>query len=287
MKSTVVLFTAMLLTPLATSHAAEIHIRDFGAAGNGTADDAAALEKAVAALVAATKPAVLHFEAGRTYRIATGAGYALRVQNQERIRIEGAGATLLLGPDRRGLALRGCREVAVRGLRVDYDPLPFAEALVTGVDQASRAVMARIGDDFSVPPPGGPTKAGGEQAYFAMLWNPGPHASRSTHYWVAELKLVPGEPRSVSMVADESFNEWNVVQPGTTRMTVPVRGIAHRHGAGAVIDLDGNRDVVLEDVEIWSAPWFACVVQRNEGAVRLRRVQIRPPGPACTNGLFR
>jgi hypothetical protein len=67
-----------------------------------------------------------------------------------------------------------------------------------------------------------------------------------------------------------------------------VRGIAHCHGAGAVIELDGNRDVMLEDVEVWSAPWFACVVQRNEGTVTLRRVQVRPrPGTARITSSWR
>jgi hypothetical protein len=121
-----------------------------------------------------------------------------------------------------------------------------------------------------------------------MLWNPGPHALRSTHYWVADLMPVPNESRLVRVVADKSFHDWNVLQPGTTRMTVPVRGIAHRHGAGAVIELDGNRDVVLEDVEVWSAPWFACVLQRNEGSVILRRVQVRPrPGTSRLTSSWR
>ncbi len=282
------LLIALLLVPLAASHAAEIHIQDFGAAGNGTADDTAALEKAVAALAAAPKPAVLRFEAGRTYRIASGNGYAIRLQSQERIRIEGAGATLLLGADRRGVALHGCQDVAVHGLRVDYDPLPFAEALVIGVDPASHAVMARIDDGFAMPPPGGPTNTGDEQAYFAMLWNPGPHALRSTHYWVADLTPMPNDTRLVRVVTADSFHDWNVIQPGTTRMTVPVRGIAHRPGAGAVMELVGNRDIVIEDVEVWSAPWFACVVQRNEGSVTFRRVQVRPrPGSARITSSWR
>ena len=147
------ILTALLLVPLAASHAAEIHIQDFGAAGNGTADDTAALEKAVAVLAAAPKPAVLRFAAGRTYRIVSGTGYAIRLQDQEHVRIEGAGAILLLGADRRGVALHGCQDVAVHELRVDYDLLPFAEALVIGVDQASRAVVARIDDGFAMPPP--------------------------------------------------------------------------------------------------------------------------------------
>ena len=273
------LLAVLLLAGRTAPHAAEINVRDFGAIGDGAVDDSAALNKAVAALVAAPKPAVLRFEAGRTYRVATGTGYVIPIQNQEGIRIEGAGATLLLGAERRGVALRGCRDVVVQGLRVDYDPLPFAEALVTGVDQASRTLVARVDPGFAMPPSGGPTKTGGEQAYFAMLWNPGSHALLSTHYYVADLQPVPNEPRSVIVTADENFIEWNFIQPGTTRITLPVRGIAHRHGAGEVITLDGNRDVLLEDVEIWSAPWFACGVQHNEGTVTLRRVHVRPrPG---------
>ena len=118
MNQALAVFAVLLLVPLTAPQATEIDLRDFGAAGNGKADDTAALEKAVAALAAAPKPAVSRFEAGRTYRIATGAGYAIRIQGQASIRIEGAWATLLLGAERRGVAVQGCRDVAVRGLRV-------------------------------------------------------------------------------------------------------------------------------------------------------------------------
>ena len=79
MNQALAVFAVLLLAPLTATQATEIDLRNFGAVGNGTADDTAALEKAVAALAAAPKPAVLRFEAGRTYRIR-----GLRARRHER-----------------------------------------------------------------------------------------------------------------------------------------------------------------------------------------------------------
>jgi hypothetical protein len=258
---------------------AELRVADFGAKGDGTNDDSAAIEKAMAAMAAAPRPVVLRFEPGRNYRAVAGTGYVMHLQSLDRARVEGAGATLLLGGDRRALLIEHCRDVTVRGLRVDYDPLPFAEALVTGVDKAACSIDVRVEDGFALPPAGGPTKTGGEQAYFAMLWQAGPPALRSTHYWLADLAPIPGPARRMRVVAEKNFRAWDFIQPGVTRITLPVRGVAHRFSGGAVITVDGNRDVLMEDMEVWSAPWMACVIQRNEGSVTLRRVNVRPrPG---------
>ncbi len=278
----------LLVSSSAPSQSTEVHVADFGAKGDGTTDDAAALGKAVAAVNTASKPAVLRFEAGRTYRVSSGFGYVIALLAQEHITVEGGGATLLLGGERRGVMLRDCRDVSVRGLRVDYDPLPFAEALVTGVDKADRSIEVQIADGFAIPPPGGPTRSGGEQAYFAMLWNPGPYALRGTHYWLANLSAVPGQSRQLYAAADNEFNDFNAIRPGVTRISLPVRGIAHRYGTGAVIQLDGNLNVLIEDVEVWSAPWMACGVQGNQGTVTFRRVQVRPkPGTARLTSSWR
>jgi precorrin-2 dehydrogenase/sirohydrochlorin ferrochelatase len=258
-----------------------VRAADHGAAGDGRADDGAAFSNAVVALAAAPRPAVLRLEGRRTYRIAAGAGYAIDVAGLKDVTVEGAGATLLLGPERRAVALRGCTNVTVRGLRIDYDPLPFAEAEVVAKDPAARTLDVRIAEGFAMPPAGGPTREGGEQAYFGMLWNPGPHTLRSTHCWIDDLTAVAAanDPRRMRVSVGENFRSFDRVTNGTTRMTVPVRGVAHRHGPGAVLHLDGNLGATVEDVEIGSAPWFACTIQRNEGSVSFRRVHVRPkPG---------
>ena len=104
------LFAVLLLGSTTALYGAEFRLCAFGAIGDGAADDAAALERAVAALADATKPAVLRFEAGRTYRVASGSGYALFLQKLERVSIEGEGSVLLLGAERRGITARGCRD---------------------------------------------------------------------------------------------------------------------------------------------------------------------------------
>ena len=291
----VVLLVAIASVASATSRdgaamGSVVRVADHGAAGDGRADDGAAFSNAVVALAAAPRPAVLRLESGRTYRIAAGEGYAIDLAGLKDVTVEGAGATLLLGPARRAVALRGCTNATVRGLRIDYDPLPFAEAEVIAKDPAARTIDVRIAEGFAMPPAGGPTREGGEQAYFGMLWNPGPHTLRSTHCWIDDLAAIAAtnDPRRMRVAVGESFRSFDRVTPGTTRMTVPVRGVAHRHGPGAVLHLDGNLGATVEDVEIASAPWFACMIQRNEGTVTFRRVNVRqPPGTARITSSWR
>ena len=260
--------------------AAELDLAAFGAVGDGVADDGPALVRATAALARQGGPVTLRCAAGRTYRVASGSGWALRLDGLHQVTVEGGGSTLLLAGELRGIGIHQASAITVRGLRIDYATPSCVEGLVTAKDEARRSVDVQVAAGGALPPAGGPTREGGEQAWFAMLWDPGPYALLGTHFPLDDLQPLPGgDGRSLRAQAGGDFHGFAAIVPGATRISLPVRGLAHRPGPGAVLEVDGSRDVLVEDVEIWSAPWFACRIQRNEGTVAMRRVMVRPrPG---------
>ncbi|HSV74733.1 MAG TPA: hypothetical protein VLH79_13315 [Chthonomonadales bacterium] len=260
----------------------------FGAVGNGIADDGPAIARLLEAAARERGPLRLRFGADRTYRVRTAPDrYVFRLRGVSDWTLDGGGSTFLLDPHVRFLDVTGSRRVAVRRLRVDFDPLPFADGTVTAVDAARRRITVRLHADRAERLAGGPTRQDGEQAFFAMLWHEGPYGQVSRHCWVERME--PGyAPDVVHLAPDPGFREYADIVPGQWRISLPVPGIAHRFGPGACVRVHENDTVTMEDVEVWSAPWFAFDVARNAGMVTFRRVHIRPkPGSGRLMSVWR
>ncbi len=263
----------------------EIHVRDFGAIGDGVHDDGPAIQRAVRALNQQKSSSVLMFDRGRTYRIRTAEDtWLIRLNRLKDVIIEGNGSKFILDSKTRFLHLTGCSKIEVRGLSVDFDPLPFVDGVAVSVDSGMRYVDVRIYDSYTLPPLGGPT-GDREQAYFAMLWHPGPHSLIGEHYFLRDTQeAYPGslKDRIIRAFAVPEFSGFAAIQPGVTQISLPVRGIAHKmegHGASPVFVIEENADIACSDIEIWSAPLFAVSVARNRGYCTFRRFHIRPkPG---------
>ncbi len=260
---------------------------EFGAVGDGVADDGPAVVRMLQA--AGARDGVTYaFESNRVYRIRTAgdAPWVFAWTNRADVTLDGGGALFLLDPAVRFMNVSRCRRVTVRNLTVDYGPLPFAEGVVMANDPVTKTLDVRIAEGFALPPPGGPTHER-EQSYFAMLWLTDETGRRySAHYGVGDQADAGPGSRSNRVVRlfpaarGGHLPDFRAIKPGETRITVPVRWIAHRMVADpnghVTLVLDENRDLLFESVTIWSAPLFAVSVSRNEGTCVFRRFDIVP-----------
>lgn len=133
-----------------------VHVEDFGAVGDGIADDGPALRAAAAALSHSEGPNTLQFGFGRTYRMGKEA-YAhgsLVFQYTTNLLIEGNGATIVNHPDNRTLAIYRCNTVTVRNLVLDMDPPPFTQAKIIAINIGSNFIDAAIAPGYPLPETG-------------------------------------------------------------------------------------------------------------------------------------
>ncbi len=270
-----------------------IEAADYGLVADGRSDDGPAIAAAMAALRAAGPSARLAFPGGQTLRVTSAPQtWVFWLEGLQNVAVEGRGTTLILGPDLRFAFLRANRGVRLSGFRVDHDPLPFADGTVIGVNPDERWIDVRVDEGYALPPDGGPTGER-EQAYFAMLLHPARHGYLHEHYWVADQREAePGSrARRVLRVWRGEGGGWGQITPGVTRVSLPVRGIAHRmEGFGASVELgvEGCEDVRLEDLDLWSPPLFGIGISRNRGLVTVRRVNVEPrPGTGRLTSAWR
>ena len=121
--------------------AGHLSAREFGAVGDGMADDGPALRRALAAAGAAGPGTTLTIEAGR-YRVTgpRGGRFALPVSRARDVSIAGRGATIVVADPALGcLSLSHCSGYRVSGLTIDYDPPPYTETTINAVHSARGA----------------------------------------------------------------------------------------------------------------------------------------------------
>ncbi len=111
---------------------ADFWVHHFGATGDGVADDGPAVRAALAAASAVTTGARVRFRPGR-YRVGVPpeGSYALAAAFANDLTVEGDNATLVVAsPALGGLRLDRCKRCIVRGITIDYDPLPHAVGVI-------------------------------------------------------------------------------------------------------------------------------------------------------------
>ena len=88
----------------------------------------------------------------------------------------------------------------------------------------------------------------------------------------AEGACLSGEKRGIHFWRERLQTD----QTGAWKVSLPVPGLSDRLGPGALFNIEDNADLDFENIEVWSAPWFAFAILRNSGELTFRKVNVRP-----------
>ena len=87
------------------------------------------------------------------YRFEAAARPELTISDVSNLEIAAAGATFWFESPA-GLKFNNCRNVTVRGLTLDYDPVPFSQGVIVAMNAPQNYVVLRIIDGFPCPSAG-------------------------------------------------------------------------------------------------------------------------------------
>lgn len=140
-----------------TLAASTVNVKDFGAKGDGAADDAPAINRALAAAVQHGPGTILFLPAG-TYAIgernlfttAKHGGVHLAIAHADGLTIQGEAGTRLVCRDltRSFFSVEQSRNVTIQNFTVDADPLPFTQGTITAYDPATRNLDLQIDEGY-------------------------------------------------------------------------------------------------------------------------------------------
>lgn len=264
---------------------------DFGLVADGVTDDGPAIQRVLDAARAAKQPVTIRFPEKKQIFVATGTDtYVFRINAFKGLGIDGGESTFLVHKDLRFLNATSCEDLKIGFLNIDVTPSPVVESVVIDQAEGGKKLKLRINEPARIKELGGPTKQGSEQSFFGMIWLKGRYAPLTDHYYFHKVTPVIGEPGVVWLEGEKSLPQWVLEKLvlGSTAFSVPVPGVAHRSGPGAMTVIDRCKNVQVEEMETWSAPWFAWQIFRNSGELVFRHTHIRPkPGSGRVTSCWR
>jgi len=206
-----------------------------------------------------------------------------RLQRVEGLTINGAGATLWFDPAQQAIVLEKCRNVVLRGLTIDYYPLPFSQGRIMAVNEADKSLDIEIEEGFPVPDNAKWVKRVG--AIKAIFFDPeGEHMREARMDYVSAFQPLEGRRLRVRFKESRIFEKPVSVAVGD-RLAIPLRD------QPSVYANDGSSGILLEDLTIHAAGNFALYEEPGDGGNIYRRCKVvRRPGTkrlmACNADVF-
>ena len=176
------------------------------------------------------------------YRVTPENGHHLRLADLENVEIEAEGVEMICTETTRAITIENCNNLTIRGLSIDYDPLPFSQGRIVSISDDTLTHEIELFEDYPA--------ADSVQANKYEIYDPQTRELRFGSYFGLSVQAV--DERRVRMtigsqyanVADrpERVGDWVVMT--SRQVTGPF--IPH------TIQADACENLVLEDVTVYA-----------------------------------
>lgn len=274
---------------------------EFGAVGDGVTDDGPALRRALAAAAEASRasdgPVALRLEPGVKYRIGPWdeRWCTLPLQRARNLVVDGQGAELLVHPKNQTFILEACENVVIRGLKIDYAPLPFTQGDILSVDYEAHSFVLRLHEGYAAPPSTAWVRENGQTFDHGVFIEAAP-SNLFTHRWiyVDSVEPVPGRDRTYTIASGpgtldqiapgmvEAGQRFAFYVPHTSREETEARNGHNERGwysrLTASIQVYDSENCRFEDIDLYTSPRMGVYMDGCAGLVFRRFNVVRRPG---------
>ena len=202
------------------------------------------------------------------YRFHRGGLKRFELRDVKDLAIDATGATFWFDGRYRidSMAIIGCTNVSIKGLTIDYDPLPYAQGHITAFDKKQKRLEIRIEPGYPLPDAAWTKEVGKIKAVF---YGQDRRMTEVRMDWIKALDPIGGRTYRVTLKfgwvfqdvykADIHVGDWLCLPDRSMRMSFMVAG---------------SEAVTLEDITIYACPHMAFAEVGGEGGHVYRRCRV-------------
>ena len=205
------------------------------------------------------------------YRFDKSLNPRFELKKADNLTIKADGATFWFDGSQRfssGIMIRDCRNLTIKGLTVDYDPLTATQGVITAIDTVARSMNVKIDPGFPLPDRNWFRKKGSIKAAF---FDPQGEFIPVRQDWVGEIACRDDATVTVKFMYGFPFQYDTAIKVGD-RLAFPERSRGH------AIAVSGA-DITLDGVTVYAAPDMTISETGGDGNHRYVNCKfIRRPG---------